>query len=136
MIPGDGIEKVLALYEFEEKFDRFKAYGYLFGYPDHAVDFFVQAARIQDQGGDFVAREFYQVPVSNGKEGRFVYAVPKGYGSEEVDERLKGKAEVLLNRFKKDWEGYQQEHKTSMFTNLNFLYFLSTTGHSISQKPD
>ncbi|MBT0811709.1 hypothetical protein KIH41_10515 [Litoribacter ruber] len=126
IIPGDNIEKILALYEFEDKYDRFKAYGHLFGYPDHAVDFFVESAKHQDNGGEFVTRDFYQIPVANGQEGRFVYAVPKDYEAKEIDETLKSTAGILLFRFQQDWEAYEEKTQPNQsFTNLNFLFFLA-----------
>ena len=126
ILPTDNIEKVLAIYEFEDKHDRYRAYGYLFGYPDHAVDFFVNAAKSQENGGDFVARDFYQIPVASGKDGRFVYAVPKGYGTQEVDDKLKAAAGNLLSKFQADWEAYENQGQgMSERVNLNFLYFLS-----------
>ena len=125
ILPTDNIEKVLALYEFEDKYDRYRAYGHLFGYPDHAVDFFVEASRIHDNGGDFVPRDFYQIPVANGQEGRFVYAVPKGYGSQEVDEKIKADAGILLSKFQSDWENYTNQKQRDELLNIDFLYFLS-----------
>lgn len=125
ILPTDNIEKILALYEFEDKYDRYRAYGHLFGYPDHAVHFFVEASRIHDNGGDFVPRDFYQIPVANGQEGRFVYAVPKGYGSQEVDEKIKADAGILLSKFQSDWENYTNQKQRDELLNIDFLYFLS-----------
>lgn len=127
ILPTDNIEKILAIYEFEDKYDRYRAYGHLFGYPDHAVDFFVEASRIQDNGGDFVKRDFYQIPVANRQEGRFVYAVPHGCEPQEVDEKLKWDAGILLSRFQSDWESYiTEQQREERLSNIHFLYFLST----------
>ncbi|RAV28970.1 hypothetical protein [Sinomicrobium soli] len=90
--PSVSPEILLTLYEFEDKTDRFRAYGYLFGYPDHAVDFFVEASKTNVEKGEFVERDFYQLPVASGEDGRFVYAVPKGHIPNDIDLEIKEKA--------------------------------------------
>jgi hypothetical protein len=136
ILHSDSIEKILAITEFEEKYDRYRAYGYFFGYPDHAVDFFVEAARFQDNGGDFVTRDFYQIPVANGQEGRFVYAVPKGYEAQEVDEKTKAAAGKLLDKFQMDWKNYEDIKPTIKgYKHLHFLYYLSNRYHHSVSNP-
>ncbi|MGY6559607.1 MAG: hypothetical protein ACXIT9_10060 [Nitritalea sp.] len=99
VFPDSPAERLLTLYEFEEKLDRFRAYGYFFGYPDAAVDFFVQAARHQEETGDFVSRDFFQIPVASAKEGHFVYAIPKGAEPGQEDLALRAKAAELLDQY-------------------------------------
>ncbi|WP_417887051.1 hypothetical protein [Zunongwangia sp.] len=94
-------ERLLTLYEFEEKSDRFRAYGYFFGYPDHAVDFFVEASKSFQETGNFVERDFYQLPVANGEDGRFVYAVPKGLIPNEIDKEIKEAAAKNVEQYLK-----------------------------------
>lgn len=79
---------VLTAIEFEERNDRFRAYGYLFGYPEHAVDFFVEASISEEETGDFVKRDFFHVPVAVGKPGYFTYAIPKGYVPTQTDSAI------------------------------------------------
>jgi len=38
--------------------DRFRAYGYLFGYAEHAVDFFVKAGQEQENSPNAVSSIF------------------------------------------------------------------------------
>jgi len=90
---------VLTATEFEEKLDRYRAYGYLFGYPEHAITFFVEAARTQDCTGVFVQRDFFQIPVYSAKTGRFVYAVPKGYVPTGTDSLIYREAEKILAQY-------------------------------------
>ncbi len=90
---------VLTATEFEEKLDRYRAYGYLFGYPEHAITFFVEAARSQDCTGVFVQRDFFQIPVYSAKTGRFVYAVPKGYVPTATDSLIYREAEKILAQY-------------------------------------
>lgn len=44
-VKGTTPEVLLTVTEFEAKHDRYRAYGYLFGYPDHAVDFLCRPAK-------------------------------------------------------------------------------------------
>ena len=67
---------VLSVVEYENKNDRYRAYGYLFGYPEHAVDFFVEASITEEETGEFVKRNFFTIPVEAGNSGDFTYAVP------------------------------------------------------------
>ena len=80
--------------------NRFRGYGYLFGYPEHAVDFFVGASRQQNESGTFVERDFFQIPVFAGDQGYFVYAVPKGYVPVEEDKQLKKEAAIILEKYR------------------------------------
>lgn len=56
--------------------DRERGYGYLFGYPDHAVDFFVAAQKAWVETGEFVKRDFVRIETYSGNGT--VWAVPKG----------------------------------------------------------
>jgi hypothetical protein len=69
--------------------NRFRGFGYLFGYPAYAVDFFVDAANQQRKTGKFVERDFVQIPTFERETGAFVYAVPKGHKPNSEDERLR-----------------------------------------------
>ena len=84
-VPGSDAETIVTVVEYESRFNRFRGYGYLYGYPAHAVDFFVEAARIQQDTGDFVTRDFVQIPAFVRETGMFVYAVPKGHELNAID---------------------------------------------------
>lgn len=92
---------VLSVTEFENKYDRWRSYGYLFGYPAHAVDFFVEAGKIQDSIGQFVQRNFFAIPVFAGATGYFTYAIPKTYQPTQIDSALYQKAMFTLNKYRK-----------------------------------
>ncbi len=83
-VPVTDAELIINTIEFESKYDRYRGYGYLFGYPEHAVDFFVSASQQSDSTGKHVERDFLNMP-SYGGEGRYVYAVSKGSGFNEID---------------------------------------------------
>jgi hypothetical protein len=80
---------------------RFRAYGYLFGYPDHAVDFFVQAEEEEASTGKFVQRDFFHMPTFAKLTGGYTYAVPKGYKPVEVDLDLRARAADVLASYQK-----------------------------------
>lgn len=89
---------VLTALEYESRNDRYRAYGYLFGYPMHAVDFFVEASISEEETGDFVKRDFFSMPVAVGKTGYFTYAIPKGYTPDHRDSSIYfGASSTLYN---------------------------------------
>ncbi len=90
---------VLATTEYEQKYQRWRSYGYLFGYPAHAVDFFVNAGRQQDSTGQFVERSFFAIPVFAGAKGYFTYAVPKDYQPQPIDSNLYKVASQRLQQY-------------------------------------
>jgi hypothetical protein len=91
---------IIQVVEQAESADRLRGYGYLFGYPLHAVDFFVEAAKHHEETGHFVERDFIQIPVHTREEGYFVYAVPKGYTAVEEDNYLKTTAASILEDYR------------------------------------
>jgi len=78
---------------------RFRGYGHLFGYPAHAVDFFVEAEEQEAMTGQFVERDFLHIPTFESDEGRFVYAVPKGHKANADDTALLARAAPVLARY-------------------------------------
>jgi hypothetical protein len=93
-------ETVLALTEYETKYNRWRSYGYLFGYPEYAVDFFVLAGKQQDSTKQFVKRDFFAIPVFAGDRGYFTYAIPKNYQTSTVDSSIYQKAMQTLEKYK------------------------------------
>jgi hypothetical protein len=85
--------------EYESSGNRFRGYGYLYGYPGHAVDFFIEAAESEAETGDFVSRDFIQMPVVSGQTGMFVYAVPEGHEMNETDLAIEAEAKENVQRF-------------------------------------
>lgn len=91
----------LMAFEVDQTSRRSRAYGWLFGYPDHAVDFFAESEESQRLGGPFVERDFLSIPVYESPTNRFVYAIPKGSEVRAEDRELKEKAEQILAYYKK-----------------------------------
>ena len=90
--------EVLYAVEHDETNARFGGYGFLFGYPDYAVEFFVKASDEEKFSGKFVERDFISLPTVAG-ENRFVYVVAKGHAQNETDKTLRAKAERIFNEY-------------------------------------
>jgi hypothetical protein len=122
---GTSVGEVLATVERMPRLDRFRAYGLLFGYPQYAVDFFVEAARDEvkpegseegkgagkeaseaSRGGEaaarrpIVPRDFVSIPVHESETNRFVWAAPKGHAGHPDDEAIRAQAAAILARYR------------------------------------
>lgn len=94
---ADVIDRV----ERAPRAQRWRGYGYLFGYPKEAVDFFVEAGEQQARGGEFVRRDFRRIETFRKypeREGApptlssFVYAVPLNAPESDADRALRAAA--------------------------------------------
>ena len=99
--PFTNPSTVLPVIEYESKWDRNRGYGYLFGYPSYAVDFFVEASKTQaaDSAKKLVPRNFFAIPVYAGSQGYFTYATPKDYQPSDVDSNLYRSAALTLEKY-------------------------------------
>ncbi|MEM0962373.1 MAG: hypothetical protein AAGK21_07575 [Bacteroidota bacterium] len=96
LTPGADPTLVVSVVEHAQAYDRWRGYGYLFGYPEDAVTFFVEAGRQRDSTGQFVARDFVHAPVHARETGHFTWAVPEGHALTEADSlRLAAAADLL-----------------------------------------
>lgn len=93
-------DEVLAIVERLPRLERFRAYGLLFGYPDYAVEFFVDAAAEEERSGALPAREFAHVATFGAASHRFVWAVPAGHVENDADRALRTRAERVLERYR------------------------------------
>ncbi|TDQ12040.1 hypothetical protein [Pedobacter metabolipauper] len=117
--PGTDPELLINTTEYEDKNNRFRSYGYLFGYPEHAVTFFLEAAKHEEKNkGELLKRDFFQIPVYSGKTGHFVYAVPKGYQATSIDSAIYKRAEYTLERFKKERAKHLRKDGTVQYYEL------------------
>ncbi len=91
---------LLTVVEYESRNDRYRAYGYLFGYPEHAVDFFVEASVFEAQTGEFVQRSFFSIPVAAGESGYYTYAIPEDYVPDHRDSSIYYSANFTLKEYK------------------------------------
>ena len=99
--PSTNPAVVLSVIEYETKWDRNRAYGYLFGYPAYAVDFFVEANKMQqaDVNKKIIPRNFFAIPVFAGNQGYFTYAMPKTYQPNDIDSTIYNKAQSTLTKY-------------------------------------
>jgi hypothetical protein len=104
---SDPIELFVALYH-ETAPARFLD-GYLFGFPEHAVEFFIKAKRVDRvlQPGDagtvripVFASPAVHVPENWAKEEWFVYRIPPGPET-AADEDLREAAAAILAAYRK-----------------------------------
>lgn len=106
LTPTTHPAEVLAVVERMPRLDRFEAYGHLFGYPEHAVRFFVDAARAEasqapaGEGSGASPRDFLHVPTFASATNRFVYAVPKGHEPNEADLALRARSAPVLEAYR------------------------------------
>lgn len=94
---AEPLEALMAV-EYDATSARLRGYGYFFGYPDYAIDFFVAAADEQKASGTFVARDFRSLPTARG-ERRFVYATPKEHQENEADRTLNAAVQGVFNDY-------------------------------------
>ena len=99
--------------EHADRSDRLRASGYQFGYPDYAVDFFVEAekSRLSSKDTKLIPRDFFSVATHVSQTNRFVWAIPKGSSPRSEDIEIKAQAELILSEYKKRRELYIGEGK-------------------------
>lgn len=113
LVPGADPATVVSTIENAGMHERFRGYGYLFGYPDYAVDFFVHANNRSMMTGAFEPRNFFQIPVYARKEGYFVYAYPKDYQpSYATDSICYHRSVTVLEQYKKIRNNYLNPDST------------------------
>lgn len=117
-VPGTKPEILINTTEYEHLYNRFRAYGYLFGYPEHAVTFFTEAAISERKTGTFVKRDFFQIPVFSGIKGRFVYAVPKDYQTTPLDSAILKRANYFLSKYQIERSKYTRPNGTVNYYQL------------------
>lgn len=118
---SEPIEAVMAI-DRDDTARRNRAYGYFFGYPKYAVDFFVEAENERRRTKKLVPRDFFSIPVFAGPTNYYVWAVPKGSQPTEDDLKLKAKCEKILAYYKKLREKYIGEGKKGVIALIRDWY--------------
>ncbi|PVH27072.1 hypothetical protein [Sphingobacterium corticibacter] len=103
---------VLTVNEYEKRYERLRGYGYLFGYPNYAIDFFVKAFHESDSTGVHVKRKFFQIPTYLRNEGNFVYAYPEDHQPDQLDSALYQQASAVLAQYKALRPKYMKQDST------------------------
>lgn len=112
LVPGTDPVVVLSMIEGADRYERNRGYGYLFGYPDHAVDFFIDASVSYDKTGEFVKRKFFNIPAYAGKEGFFVYANPADHTPSSIDSTIYYKSQKILEDYRSIRSNYLNPDST------------------------
>ena len=110
--------EVLMSIEYSEAPTRFRGLGYLYGYPDYAVDFFVSASRQQSLTGTFVPRDFVSMPTFARSDRGVVYAIEKGATERDADKQLRTKLAPILEQYKRRRDEYIGENKPGIIALL------------------
>lgn len=100
LTPNAHPMEVLMAIEYSEPGPRWRGYGYLFGFPRYAVDFFVGAGESEQRTGKFVERDFLSIPSFSAEKHHFVWAVPKGYSEQEEDQVMRARAAEILAAYR------------------------------------
>lgn len=106
--------EVLMTIDFIEGPARLRGLGYLFGYPNHAVDFFTSASKEQALTGKFVERDFVSHPTFARAERGVVYAVPKGHVERDEDRAFRAELTKVFEDYKKRRERFIGEGKPGL----------------------
>lgn len=123
LVKGASPAVVLTANEYGDRYDRLQGYGHLFGYPDYAVDFFVEAAMRSDSLEKHVERDFFTIPVHSREDGRFVYAIPKGHQTSETDSALYRRSMIILQEYRSIRNQYLRSDSTLRAYDLLRDYF-------------
>lgn len=100
LAPDTHPAEVVAVVERMPRLDRYRGQGLLYGYPRHAIEFFVAAAATQADGEGVAPRWFVQIPTFAMPTGRFVYAVPPDHVDNDADVALRDAAAKILARYR------------------------------------
>lgn len=111
LTPSSHPAALMTAVERAEASDRFRGYGYAFGYPRHAVDFYVSAAKSEKETGVFVKRDFVNLPTHASERGHFVWAVPKGHTETDEDRAVRDTAAGVLAAYRQRRAHYIGEGK-------------------------
>jgi len=105
IMPCTHPAEIVAIVDRLPRPDRGRAYGLLFGYPNYAIDFFVEATERARTGGGEVGpgkdREFYHIPTASATESQFTWAVPLGHLERDEDRALRARAEAILTAYRR-----------------------------------
>lgn len=100
LLPDTHPAEVFAVVERMPELDRHRGLGLLFGYPLHAIDFFVASMADKQPGEKPSPRRFVNIPTFSGEQGRFVYAVPADQPDLPADRELRERAAPILARYR------------------------------------
>lgn len=113
LVPGADPATVVSTIENADRYERYRGYGYLFGYPDYAVDFFVEAAVESAKAKKTLPRKFFQIPVYAREAGSFTYAYPEDHTPTlAIDSTIYYRSGKVLEEYKKIRNNYLSTDST------------------------
>lgn len=95
------VQQVMDYAESSTGANRWRAFGLLFGYPEHAIEFFVEADHQRSSDQEVYPRDFFHIPTYASETGRFVFAVPKGHVPTHEDLQLKENCKLILDAYRR-----------------------------------
>ncbi len=104
------LEVVLSV-EYDGTVARYQGYGYLYGYPEYAVEYFAEAEIARERTEARVERDFFSVPTFARPSGAYAWAVPKGHVENDADREILSKAKAVLLEYRRRRERYIGEGK-------------------------
>lgn len=101
LTPGTPALQMMAVVDHLPRESRYRGLGYLFGVPDHAVEFFVSATVPgKTDVGPGKDRDFFSVPVFRGDSSYFVWAVPLGHTPRAEDRAVIAQSAPVLESYR------------------------------------
>jgi hypothetical protein len=130
LTPGSHPMEVLTTIEWSERGPRWRGQGYLYGYPDYAVDFFVESGEAEARGGAFVPRDPIRVPTfgPTPERSNFVWTVPKGHEQNDADRAIVTRAARILAAYTERRARYIGDGKPGAFALIRDWYCGGTRG--------
>jgi hypothetical protein len=124
LTPGSHPMEILTTIEWSERGPRWRGQGYLYGYPDYAVDFFVAAGESEARTGQFVPRDPIRVPTfgSTPERSNFVWTVAKDHQANDADRALFARAAQILAAYTERRVRYIGAGKPGAFALLRDWY--------------
>jgi hypothetical protein len=124
LTPGSHPMEVLTTIEWSDRGPRWRGQGYLYGYPDYAVEFFVAAGESEARTGQFVPRDPMRVPTfgATPERSNFVWTVAKDHQTTEADRALFARAAEILAAYTERRVRYIGAGKPGAFALLRDWY--------------
>lgn len=79
--------------------ERARAYGFLYGYPDHAIDFFLAAGQQEHDTGQPTPSDTVSVPTYARSTGLYVWSVARGHVENAADRQIRKEAVAILQDY-------------------------------------
>jgi hypothetical protein len=101
--PSSAAIDIISALQRKDRSTMHRGFGLLYGYPEDAINFFVDAEKQRQATGEFIKRDFVSLPTFDMFQGeyRFVYAVLKGAGRTKADYALAARVQPVFDEYLK-----------------------------------